>query len=183
MSTQLRRESVIARNQAPLRQQYQDRPSEALTRKTARTSSANIAATDPFHGEVEIGDGYGSYLRFGLDRYVGGLHDAPNPGDLMCAALATCNDGAIRMVANLLGVQLTVLEVEVTGELDVRGCLLIDNDVRVGFEKLSCRVRLEAADGTPRRKLEALVVAAERVCVNLDTLRRGIEVDVTADLG
>ena len=92
-------ESIIARQQAPLRQLYTDQPHRALTRKTARTSATNLPASDPFHGEVEIGDGYGTYLRFGLDRYVGGLHDAPNPGDMLCAALATCTDGAIRMIA------------------------------------------------------------------------------------
>jgi uncharacterized OsmC-like protein len=182
MPVQTRRDSVIARQQAPLRQLYIDEPDRALTRKSARTSSARIPADDPFHGEVQIGDGYGTYLRFGLDRYVGGLHDAPNPGDLMCAALATCTDGAIRMVADLLGVRLQALEVEVTGELDVRGCLLIDRDVRVGFERLACSIRLEAEEGTDRRRLDALVASAERVCVNLDTLRSGIEVTTKAEV-
>ena len=176
MPVQTTRTSIIAERQAPLCQLYGAQPQEALTRKTARTSATNIGADDPFHGEVEIGQGYGSFLRFGLDRYVGGLHDAPNPGDLLCAALATCVDGAIRMIADRRGVRLIALEVEVTGELDVRGCLLVDRDVRVGFEKLSTTVRLSAAEGTNRRLLDALVASAERVCVNLDTLRNGVEV-------
>jgi uncharacterized OsmC-like protein len=173
--------SVVAMRQAPLRRLYADNPGEALTRKTARTSSARIPASDPFHGEVEIGTGYGASFRFGLDRHVGGMHDAPNPGDLLCAALAACADGSIRMVADLLGVSLTALEVEVSGELDVRGCLGADRDVRVGFETLACTVRLTAADGTDRRRLDSLVTVAERVCVNLDTLRGGIEVMTTTD--
>lgn len=183
MPVQTRFESVIAKQQAPLRELYRDVPERALTTKSARTRSTNVPATDPFHGEVEIGDGYGTHVRYGLDRYVGGLHDAPNPGDLMCAALATCTDGAIRMIADLMGVQLISLEVEVTGELDVRGCLLIDNDVRVGFERLSCKARLSAVEGTNPRRLAALVGAAERVCVNLDTLRNGVEVAVEAEVG
>jgi len=176
MPVQEDQESIIAKQQAPLRQLYAAEPGKALTRKSARTSSTTIPATDPLHGEVEIGDGYGTYLRFGLDRHVGGLHDAPNPGDLLCAALATCTDGAIRMIADLLGVRLTALEVAVTGELDIPGCLLIDRDVRIGFERLDCSVRLEAAEGTDPRRLKALVAAAEKVCVNLDTLRSGVEV-------
>jgi uncharacterized OsmC-like protein len=110
---------------------------------------------------------------------VGGLHDAPNPGDLLCAALAACQDGTIRMIANQLGVELNRLEVEVTGELDVRGCLGIDRGVRVGFEALQCEVELTAADGTDPRRLQALLTAAERFCVNLDTLRAGIEVNTS----
>lgn len=175
-------DSVVAERQAPLRDLYADSSGEALTRKAARTSADAVPASDPFHGEVEIGDGYGASLRFGLDRYVRGMHDAPNPGDLLCAALAACADGTIRMIANLLGVELTGLEVEVSGELDVRGCLAADEDVRVGFEALECNVRLATAEGTDRRRVEALVAAAERYCVNLDTLRGGLEVIITGDV-
>lgn len=119
---------------------------------------------------------------WGLDRHVGGLHDAPNPGDLLCAALAACEDGAIRMIANPLGVELTELDVEVVGDVDVRGCLGACNDVRVGFEALECNVRMAATGGTNPKRLEALAAAAERFCVNLDTLRGGVAVKMSADI-
>ncbi|MGV0871942.1 OsmC family protein [Mycolicibacterium sp. XJ879] len=180
MTTQIRN-SIVGERQKPLRRRYADSPIEALTHKAARTSAARIPPSDPFHGEVEIGTGYGVSLRFGLDRHVGGLHDAPNPGDLLCAALAACADGSIRMVADLLGVRLTALEVEVGGELDVRGCLNIDRSVRVGFESLTCTVHLAADEKTDQKRLDALVAAAERVCVNLDTLRGGLKVKITAE--
>lgn len=175
--------SVVAQRQAGLRSLYTERPQAAVTHKSARTTSATVAAADPFHGEVEVGSGYGMTLRFGLDHSVGGLHDAPNPGDLLCAALAACQDGAVRMIANLLGVALTHLEVEVRGALDVRGCLGADPGVRVGFEALESEVRLRATDGTDARRLQAVVDAAERFCVNLDTLRGGIEVATTTTAG
>jgi uncharacterized OsmC-like protein len=175
-----RSERVVARRQAPLRARYADSPAAARTRKSARTSSARVAAGDPFHGEVEVGHGYDVALRFGLDRHVGGLHDAPNPGDLLCAALAACQDGTIRMIADMLAIELDELEVEVTGELDVRGCLGLDPDVRVGFETLECAVRLVAAPGADPKRIEALLVAAERFCVNLDTLRGPTDVATRA---
>ena len=173
------RVSTVGERQAPLRAAYAERPQDALTRKSARTTSATVAATDPFHGEVVVGSGYGTTLRYGLDHHVGGLHDAPNPGDLLCAALAACQDGAIRMIADLLGVALVALEVEVTGEVDARGCLGADPDVRVGFEALECTVSLRAEPGTDPRRVEMVVAAAERFCVNLDTLRDGIAVTTT----
>ena len=176
------RDSIVSVRQAPLRRLYADHPREALTSKKARTSAARVPASDTFHGEVEIGEGHGASLRFGLDGHVGGLHDAPNPGDLLCAALAACADGAIRMVADLLAIRLTALEVEVSGELDVRGCLGVGRDVRIGFETLSCTAHLAAVEGTDRKRLDALVASAERVCVNLDTLRGGIEVATTAEI-
>ncbi len=174
-------QSLVRDRQAPLRALYKERPREAVTSKSARTSATRISASDPFHGEVEIGRGYGTSLRFGLDRSVGGLHDAPNPGDILCAALAACQDGTIRMIANLVGVDLEELEVEVTGELDVRGALGADPNVRVGFEALGCRVRLRAAPGTKPVAVERLLAAAERFCVNVDTLRSGVAIDLCTD--
>jgi hypothetical protein len=38
-------------------------------------------------------------------------------------------------------------------------------------------VRLAAVEGTDPRRLDALRNAAERFCVNLDTLRAGVEVE------
>jgi uncharacterized OsmC-like protein len=169
-------DSVVAARQAPFRSLYARSPQEALTRKAAATSAARVPASDPLHGEVEIGAGYGRFVRFGLDRHVGGLHDAPNPGDLLCAALAACQDATIRMVADVLRIDLSALEVVVEAELDVRGCLAQDPTVRVGFEQLKSDVRLAVAEQTGDRRLEALVSAAERCCVNLDTLRTGTEV-------
>ena len=61
----------------------------------------------------------------GVHRAVGGLHDAPTPGDMQCAALAACQDSAVRMVANRLGAEILSLE--------VRGALGIDAEVPVGF--------------------------------------------------
>jgi uncharacterized OsmC-like protein len=168
----------VRERQAPLRAAYRERAEAAVTSKSGRTSASRVPAADPFHGEVEVGRGYGVSLRYGLDRSIGGLHDAPNPGDMLCAALAACQDGTIRMVANLLGVELEDLAVEVTGQLDVRGALGVDRDVRVGFEALDCRVRLRTAAGTEPAAVERLVAAAERFCVNADTLRTGVVIHV-----
>jgi hypothetical protein len=101
-----------------LRALYRERPEEAISSKWARASSARVPARDPAHGEVEVGRGYGASLEYGIDEKVGGLSDGPNPGDLLCAALAACEDGTIRMIAGLLGVELEGLEVEVSGDLE-----------------------------------------------------------------
>jgi uncharacterized OsmC-like protein len=159
-----------------LRALYGERPEEAISSKWARTSSSRVPAGDPVHGEVEVGRGYGTSLAYALDEKVGGLGDAPNPGDLLCAALAACEDGTIRMVAGLLGVELEELEVEVSGDLDVRGTLGIDPAVRVGFEELECSVTIRPAPGADPRAVGRLLAAAERFCVNLDSLTKGLRV-------
>jgi hypothetical protein len=75
------------------------------------------------------------------------------------------------MVANLLGVELTALEVRVTAQADVRGAMAMDPAVPVGFQSISCDVRLSAKDGTPEDLLQKLYVAAERCCVVQQTLK------------
>jgi uncharacterized OsmC-like protein len=115
----------------------------------------------------------------GVHEAVGGLHDAPTPGDMLCAALAACQDSSIRMVANVLGVEIESLEVEVDGDVDVRGTLGMDESVPVGFINLRCDVHLKVAEGTDARKLKKLIVAAERCCVIQQTLAKPPVVETT----
>lgn len=173
--------SIVFRRQAPLRAAYKDRPEEGVIYKRVRTAYAPGA--DALHGTVIPGDGYGVTWHFGMDRAVGGFHDAPNPGDILCAALAACQEISLRMVADLLGVALDAIEVEVVGKVDVRGSLAVDLTVPVGFESIECRVRLHAAPGTPDALVNKLVTLGERSCINLATLRSGVPVQVAFDVG
>ena len=108
----------------------------------------------------------------GVHAAVGGPHDAPTPGDLLCAALAACLDSTLRMVANLLGVELESLQVTVTGDVDVRGTLVVDREVPVGFQAMRCQVALRPRAGTDPALAARLEAAAEHSYVVLQTLRR-----------
>jgi uncharacterized OsmC-like protein len=130
---------------------------------------------------VEVGREHSITLRLGIDQHVGGSGDLPNPGDLLCAALAACEDGTIRMIANLLGVTLMALEVEVQGTVDVRGCLGVDPHAQVGFTGFWSTVRLQPAADTPPRLIDKLIETTKRVCVNLDTLRRPNPIELIVD--
>jgi uncharacterized OsmC-like protein len=174
-----REPSVVAERQAPLRARYAEHTGAATIVKQARAGPAD--GRDPFHGTVEPGRPYGVVWRYGVDEAIGGLHDAPNPGELLCAALAACADVSVRMIADLLRVQLDEVEVEVSGDLDVRGTLDVDRSVPVGFQRLALAVRVRPAPETPQGRIDRLAVAAERACVVLDTLRRAVPVDVTYD--
>jgi uncharacterized OsmC-like protein len=170
------RRSQVGARQAPLRQAYADDPRAARIVDRART--VDHMPADPVHTTAVPGDEYAPEevrLAVGTHRGVGGLHDAPNPGELLCAALAACQDSTVRMVANLLGVELTALAVDVEGDVDLRGTLAVDLAVPVGFQAFRCRTRLVVAPGTPARTVELLLMAAERSCVVLDTLRRGVD--------
>jgi uncharacterized OsmC-like protein len=90
---------------------------------------------------------------------------------MLCAALAACQDSAVRMVANLLGVELTRLEVRVTATADVRGAMAMDPNVPVGFQSITCDINYAAKEGTSPELLQRLEVAAERCCVVQQTLK------------
>jgi uncharacterized OsmC-like protein len=169
--------SEVRDRQRPLKRRYGECPSAARSPKWARTSSRTIAPTDPFHGEAEIGRGYDATFRYGLDRGVGGLHDLPNPGDLLCATLATCFDGSIRMIADLMGIELDDVSVEVSGEVDLRGTLLVEPTAPVGFTSLVISPRVGATGADPAQ-VATLLALAEQTCVTLSTLRNGVTVEL-----
>lgn len=163
--------------QAPLRARYRTAPEGAMVTDHARTTGAD--PRDPFRSTVEPMTGCGVPVPVGVHRAVGGPHDAPTPGDLLCAALAACQDSSVRMVADLLGVELEFLEVEVTADVDVRGTMAMDRQVPVGFQAMRCDVRLRAKEGTSPEVLDRLHVAAERCCVVQQTLKHPPVVQTT----
>lgn len=167
--------SRVQQRQAPLRKQYMADPAAAMVVDRARTYSMD--QSDPFHAIVEPMPSSGESLPVGVHESLGGLHDAPTPGDILCASLASCLDSSLRMVANSLSIKLLKLEIDVCGEVDVRGTLLMNRDVPVGFQRLSCQVNIEAAKNTPESSLERLFKLAEQCCVILQTLQRTPQIE------
>ena len=180
MATESR--TFVGDRQDPLRDHYRADPAAAQI--TDRARSVFGAEFDPFHGRVVAGTRGGeAVLSIGTHEAVGGYHDDPNPGDMLCAALASCLDSTIRMIANRLGVRLTRLEVDVDADVDVRGALMVDSDVPVGFTAMRCAVDLGTADGTPLALEEALMSSAEHCCIVMNTLRGGVPVTTAVKRG
>ena len=164
---------VKARHDA-LGARYREAPGDARICDSART--VFNPAQDAFHGAVRAGEHDLGEVRFGVHRALGGDHDLPNPGDLLCAALATCLDATLRMIADRLAIPIGFLEVRVTGELDARGPLKIEPTVPAGFQAMTCRVTLEPAGDVAEPQVAMLMAAAEQCCVVLNTLRNGVNV-------
>jgi uncharacterized OsmC-like protein len=164
---------MVTPRQEPLRRRYRERPEQAQIADHAR--AANIDR-DPFHGAVVAGDGE-VLLDFGIHRAIGGDHDLQNPGDMLCAALAARLDSTLRMIAVRMGIALKTLAVEVRAFADVRGCLVVDRQVPVGFQRIDVDVLIEAEGNTDPAQISRLTSVAERCCVVLQTLRSDIAVD------
>src|SRR4030065_777165 len=153
----------VRSRQDPLRKRYRESPEEAMITDQAITTGGT--EFDPFHGKVVPGNkDHGVVWSFGIHRAVGGYHDLPNPGDLLAAALATCLDSTIRLIDDRPGVSLLSLSVEVVAEVDVRGCLMVDRGVPVGFQEMRCHVDLEAANGTDPQITQIFLTRYENRC-------------------
>ncbi len=173
--------SSVRERQDPLRQRYKESKQPAWIMDRGR--AVDGVTTDPFHGWAVPGSqDYGAVWPFGIHTAVGGYHDAPNPGDLLCTALAICLDSTVRIIAERLGVPLLGLEVDVTGDIDVRGTLQVERGVPVGFQQMRCAISLRAAANTEPDAVRRLVAAAEQCCVVLQTLRAGVPVAVSLDV-
>ncbi len=173
----IKESSLVATRQEPLRRLYSESAGDAVTVKRVRT--VDRGNSDALHGTVvSMGPFPETVWSYGTDAKVGGDDDLPNAGHILCAALAACMDNIVRMSADLLGVELAGLEVQVTGDVDVRGCMAMDPAVRPGFRGMQCEVFLQPAPGSDPRRVAALGRSAERFCVTLDTLRHGTPVEV-----
>lgn len=170
-------ESSIVQRQQSLGRHYVEAPDDAWIADHARALPGNHI--DAIHGVVEPANSGGVRHQYGIHRAVGGDHDAPSPGDLLSAALAACLHSTLRMVAERLEVMLLDSEVIVTARADVRGALMVDPTVPVGFQRMNCDVRLEVPAETDQRTIKTLIDGAERCCVVFQTLKAGTK--VTAD--
>jgi uncharacterized OsmC-like protein len=170
---------IAKQRQDPLRERYRTAADEARIVDGAKT--AMNGSEDPFHVSVVAGDEHGASWRVGIHRAVGGYHDLPNPGDILCAALASCFHSTLRIIADRLEIPIASLEVSARAEVDVRGTLLVDRNVPVGFQKIRCQVRLDPGAKVPPEKVKMLQAAAEHSCVVLQTLRNGVPVQTQFD--
>lgn len=171
-------QSIVRSRQDPLIKQYKESPGGAQITDHAKTTGG--PHTDPFHGLVIAGDEkHGMTWSFGIHHAVGGFHDAPNPGDMLCAALASCLDSTIRIIAGRMGVTIELLEVEASANVDVRGTLLVDKSVPVGFQSMRCHVTIQVEENTNPQVVKKLIAAAEHSCVVLQTLRSDVFIETT----
>lgn len=171
--------TLVRELQAPLRGIYREDASRAWVVDHACCESTNLH--DPLHGRVRFGSVSTTEAAYSVHGALGGMHDGPVPGDLLCAALASCQESSVRMVSNVFGVCLTALKVDVQGGVDVRGTLGMDPKVPVAFQWFRVDVHLRADSATPPERLKQVIKAAERSCVVLQTLRLAVPVAVTFD--
>jgi uncharacterized OsmC-like protein len=79
-----------------------------------------------------------------------GQNSAPNPQELLMAAANACMTVGYVAGAALHGITLDRLEIEMTGQLDLRGFLGLDASIPPGYDQIDYVVQI-AGNGTPEQ--------------------------------
>ena len=148
--------------QKPLKEKYRADPSASKITLQAKGAQAGA----PIACSVDIGRAvYDAQAHSG----VGGAGTGACSGDLLLGALAACAQITCQMVATAMGIETSSIEVEVEGDMDLRGTLGISKETPVGFGAIRLRFDVSAPGATPEQ-LRALSEKTEQYCVVLQTL-------------
>ena len=105
-----------------------------------------------------------------------GEDTGPNPAEYLLHALAACLTTSIVYVAAARKVELTSVQSTLTGDMDVRGALGVDEEHRNGFERISVSFRVTG--NAPDDKLREVVERAKARSAVYDMVTNGVPVAV-----
>lgn len=105
-----------------------------------------------------------------------GQNRGPNPVEFILHALAGCVTTTMVYYAAAKGIELTKVETEFEGDIDLRGLLGVSASVDPGYEQIRINVHVEG-DATPG-ELDELVQIAKDHSPVFDTVTRPVDVQV-----
>lgn len=147
---------------------YRAQPEAAKV--TFRSSSRQ---TEGFRSEISIRQ---HKLAADEPLSLGGVDSAPNPVELILAALGSCQEITYRAYATAMGISLDSVSVELVGDIDLRGFFAVDDSVRSGYQNIFGTVNIESsASEAELQKLSAVVNAH---CPVLDILTNKVPVSL-----
>lgn len=135
-------------------------------------AGARFTATSRWRGgtrsetAVDAWEFGGKTLRRGFNividepRELLGNAEAPNPQEMLMAAVNACMMVGFVAQCAVRGIRLESLEFETTGRLDLRGFLGVSPDVPPGYERVESTIRVRG-DATPEQFAEILAAVRE----------------------
>ena len=137
-----------------------------------------------YRGATRQVEGLRSEARFGKFTFTideptgfGGTDTAANPAEVLLGALGASIEVTTRAYAAYLGIPLTSVSVELSGNLDIRGFFDTDPAVRAGFDAIEAKVKIVSSAGAT--EIERLLAKVDRCCPVLETLRNGTKLELT----
>jgi uncharacterized OsmC-like protein len=142
--------------------------------------SRNTSIADAFYG---AGQGQSRPKPFVLEAdeptVLLGNDTAASPVEHLLHALASCLTTSMVYHAAARGIQIEEVESALEGDLDLRGFLDLDKNVRNGYQGIRIRFKIKA--DVPDAKLQELGQIGPARSPVFDSLTRGVPVSVTAE--
>jgi uncharacterized OsmC-like protein len=110
-----------------------------------------------------------------------GVDTGPNPAELLLHALAACLTTSLVYVAAARKVRLSEVEATLEGDMDVRGCLGLSDEVRNGFSRIRATVTVKS--DAPPEKLREIAERAQARSAVFDIVSHGVPVEVGVNPG
>jgi uncharacterized OsmC-like protein len=110
-----------------------------------------------------------------------GSDGAPNPQELLMAAINACMMVGYVAGASLKGIKLDSLEIRTRGTLDLRGFLGLDESVPPGYQSIEYDVRI-AGDGSPEQ-FEEIHQTVMKTSPNYFNISRPVRMNGTLHVG
>jgi uncharacterized OsmC-like protein len=102
--------------------------------------------------------------------------NGPTPVEVLLVSLASCLTAGVAAVAQNREIQLRSVKAEIEGDMDIRGILGADPDVRNGFNEIRVRYSIDA-DATPD-EIKALVAQSQKRSAVFDIVTNPTSVSV-----
>lgn len=103
---------------------------------------------------------------------LGGTDQGPNPVEYVLGAFAACQEIVIKAYATVLGIDVSSVQVEVDGDLDLHGFLNL-TESRAGFTSVSYKTTVETTETDPE-KLKQLEELSVNRCPVLDIIKNPV---------
>ena len=146
------------------------------TLKTSPSSSKAI-----FRSETKLVEGVlcnATIRQFNLNIdepvELGGNDVAPNPVELVLAALGTCQEILYSAYSAVTEIPIESVKVNVKGTLDLKGLFALDENTDAGFQEIEYET--EIVSPADEKDVKELINLVENHCPVLDTLTRKVNV-------
>src|SRR5262245_17436722 len=108
-----------------------------------------------------------------------GSDQSPNPGEYLLHALAACVTSAIVYHAAARGIAIEEVESSIEGDVDLRGFLGLDKNVRNGYQEIRMKFRIKA--DVSDEQLQELCMLGQQYSPVLDSISNGVPVKIVAE--
>lgn len=116
-------------------------------------------------------------LKIDEPRELCGTNEFANPQEYLMSAINACMMVGYSAVAALMGIELTKLEVELTGDIDLRGFLGVSDRVSPGYDSLRQTVRI--AGGGTEEQFQRLHEVVKATSPNYFNITRAVPTNST----